>query len=183
MKKEEFNYQSSDLLNIYTYKWLPDVPSQVKGVLLIVHGSVEHAMRYEHVAEFFIRNGYIVYAPDMRGHGKTGKESDQLSFFAKKNGWQLILEDLSKLHYIIKENHPGLPVFIFGHSMGSFIVRDFIANYSKDLKGAVICGSTIGKPALAKSGIILGKLLSLFYGKKSPTPLIHDMLYGKLSRA
>lgn len=181
MQNQPFQYKAKDALNIHVYKWLPNEKMPIKGIFFIVHGSVEHAKRYEHFAEFLTKNGYAVYAPDLRGHGITGKESKELSYFPK-NGWNLLVDDLAKLHKIVLEDFSSLPIFLLGHSMGSFIVRDYIANYSGDFNGVILSGGTIGQPILTKIMQSLAKLLGSFYGAKAETPFIHDQIYGKLNR-
>lgn len=180
MQTETFQYTGSDNLKIHTYKWSPETAP--KAIFLLIHGSIEHAKRYEHFAEFLTNQGYLIYAPDLRGHGITGKESNQLSYFAEKEGWDMMLQDVEILHKQIKEEHPDLPIFLFGHSMGSFTVRDYIANYSGDFQGVILSGSTIGKPSLARLGIRIGGFLKAIFGQKSKTPFMHAILYGSLNK-
>ncbi len=179
MKEERVWYKGADKLNIHVFKWLPE--GDVKGVLLLVHGSVEHAARYRHFAEFLTKNNIAVIAPDLRGHGQTALKNGQMSFIAKENGWNLIIEDLVILKKTILREFSDVPLFIFGHSMGSFIVRDFISRHAEYLKGAIVCGSTIGKPLLAKIMLPVMKIMLWFRKSNAESPFLHKAIYGMLN--
>ncbi len=179
MQTETFWFEAVDDLDLFTYKWSPETAP--KALLLLVHGSVEHAFRYKHFAEKLTSAGFLVYAPDMRGHGKTAEKTGLFSYMADKNGWELTVQDLKKLSDHMEELHPDLPLFIFGHSMGSFLVRDYISRFGNQTIAAIITGSTLGKPILAKAGLILSSIIRLFKDQKSKSKLFHNMLYGKLN--
>ncbi|MBI9034605.1 MAG: alpha/beta hydrolase [Bacteroidales bacterium] len=179
MKTDTFWFKGVDDLDLFVYKWTEE--TNPKAILLLVHGSVEHALRYTHFAEKLTQSDYLVFAPDMRGHGKTAEKSGLFSYMADKDGWELSVQDLWKLSIYIKEKHPGIPFYIFGHSMGSFLVRDYISRYGDQTKAAVITGSTLGQPILARTGLLLSKILRLFNNQQSKSPFFHKMLYGNLN--
>lgn len=176
---ETYTYSAPDGIEIYVYKWLP--AGEPKAAFQLVHGSIEHASRYTHFAERLASEGYAVYAPDLRGHGKTGAESGQPELFSKQsNGWQLTLDDLRKLTEQIQAEHPGLPVFVFGHSMGSFLVRDYITQNGNAFSGAILSGTGSAAPALTYVGLILAKLFKLT-GRNKRSPFLHNLAYGTLN--
>lgn len=179
MKEERIWFKGADELNIHVFKWLPE--ENIKGVLLLVHGSVEHAARYKHFAEFLTSKNIAVIAPDLRGHGQTALKNGQMSFIAKKNGWNLIIEDMAILKNSILNEFSNVPLFIFGHSMGSFVVRDFISKHPDNLKGAVLSGSTIGKPILAKVMMPVMKMMLWFRKNNTESPFLHKAVYGTLN--
>jgi alpha-beta hydrolase superfamily lysophospholipase len=174
-------FKGSDTKQIHAYKWLPE--SQVKGVLQVAHGMAEHAMRYENFAKFLNANGYALYANDHRGHGKTAGSIEKLGYFADKNGWDLVVEDMYVLTQKIKEDLPSTPVFLLGHSMGSFLSRDYISKYGNELEG-VILSATAGDPKLlGKLGVFVAKMQSLIQGKKNFSNLLDKLSFGEFNKS
>lgn len=180
MKEEINRYTANDGLQIHVYKWLPGTP--VKAVLFLVHGSVEHALRYKFFAEFLTSHGIAVIAPDLRGHGQTALKNGQMSYIAPKDGWNVIMDDLAILKEKIIKEFPEIPLFIFGHSMGSFVVRDFISRYPDKFSGTVLMGSTIGKPLLAKATLLFMHLMLVFRKNTSESPFLHKLIYSDLNK-
>lgn len=131
------HFFASDKTKIFYQKW--DEVENPIAVLHIVHGMSEHITRYEDFAKFLNSKGIIVYGMDCRGHGKTGEYSCALGHF-EKNGWNKILDDINTLMDMHKHIY-DLPFFILGHSMGSFMTRNFINEYLPDIKGAIIVGT------------------------------------------
>jgi len=180
MKTENYSFQSTDGVEIQVNKWLPE--KEPKAVLHLVHGSVEHVERYRRFAEFLTKGGIGVYASDIRGHGKTAGAVENQSYFSdEKNGWDLAISDLKKITSDIQNDYPGKPVFIFGHSMGSFLVRDYISKFGSELKGAILSGTGGGRVMLQHVAKVLSKLFMIFKGRKSNSPFLHKLLYGTLN--
>jgi alpha-beta hydrolase superfamily lysophospholipase len=109
--------------------------------VLIAHGASEYSARYARFAEALNQAGYVVYAPDHRGHGGTAGTLDKAGW-AGPDGWNGIVRDLKQLADQIKAENPGLPLFLFGHSMGSFLAQRYIQLWGSDLRGAVLSGSS-----------------------------------------
>ncbi|MFX1454369.1 MAG: alpha/beta hydrolase [Promethearchaeota archaeon] len=139
MKFETFWFKDKDGVEIFVYKWLPK--GKPKAAIQIAHGLAEHAKRYTHVAEAFVKAGYAVYADDHRGHGKTGEKSGKLGELGPR-GWDGTVEALVSLTNIIKKELPGLPVFLLGHSWGSFLAQDYIKRWGNKLNGVLLTGTT-----------------------------------------
>ena len=156
MKKSTFN-SSLDKEKIVYYTWEITKP---KAVFQIVHGSVEYALRYDEFAKYLNKAGFSVYMMDVRGHGETGKKKI-FGHFADKDGAKLVLSDVNDLNNIIKKKKKNnkKKIILFGHSMGSFIVRSYATKY-KDINILIPCG-TNHPPK------VLNNLLSLISGKKS----------------
>lgn len=122
-------------IEIYYRVW--DDVGNPKACLQIFHGMVEHVSRYDDFAKFLNENGIVVYGMDIRGHGQTGLHS-HLGYFDKKDGWNKVLQDQRDLLKLMKDRYHKLPFFLLGHSMGSFLARDYINKFRDDFDCAII---------------------------------------------
>ena len=131
------SYNERDQVQAWIY-----VPAcKPNGIVQLIHGFGEDSRRYIHMISAFLDAGYIVAADDHVGHGKTAMVNNVWGDWGDK-GCHTMMEDEHTLKKIVCEKYPNLPYFLFGHSMGSFITRDFIAKYGNELNGATICGTT-----------------------------------------
>jgi len=183
MKASEFKLGIDQNLDMQVYAWLPDKDVPVKGILQIAHGMAEHARRYEELASFLTDNGYAVYANDHRGHGKTAGSVDNLGFFSEKNGWQKVVKDLKILNLHLREKFPKLPLFVLGHSMGSFLTRQYLMDSNSTVQGAILSGTANHPGLLGKVGVLLTKVLLLFNNPKSPSSLMDSMSFKTYNKA
>ncbi|SDZ64337.1 Lysophospholipase, alpha-beta hydrolase superfamily [Evansella caseinilytica] len=185
MKATTFRFKAADGAEIFTRKW-EEEPSlrqeQTKAVVQLAHGMAEHSGRYDEFARFLVKNGYIVYTNDHRGHGSTAKSEAELGFFAEENGFAMVVNDLSLLTERIKQENPGVPVFLFGHSMGSFLARRYVQLHGEAISGLLLSG-TGGNPG------VLGKIATLFaakeirkQGKKGPSQKMDRLLFRTYNR-
>ncbi|MBD2860270.1 alpha/beta hydrolase [Spongiibacter sp. KMU-158] len=142
--EKHFSFTNNDGQSIFVYRWTPETP--IKAVLQLEHGASEHAGRYERLAHYLNQHGIAVYAGDHRGHGKSAGELSQAGV-AGPDSWKGILADMYQLTGIVKIENPGIPAFLFGHSMGSFLSQNYIQNWGNGLAGAILCGST-GNPII-----------------------------------
>jgi alpha-beta hydrolase superfamily lysophospholipase len=120
--------------------WIYVPAAKLKGVIQLVHGFGEHARRYLHMISSFVEAGYVVAADDHVGHGKTAVVNDTWGDWGDA-GFDTMVRDEYSLMEQVRELFPELPYFMFGHSMGSVITRQFIARYGKELKAAALCGT------------------------------------------
>lgn len=174
MQSTTFTFKSPDGVEIFVYKWAPQAGVQPKAAVQIAHGAAEHALRYERFARFLADAGYVVYANDHRGHGKTAKTLDRAGI-ASPGAWDGILRDAHQLTQIIRQENPGLPVFFFGHSMGSLIAQQYLQNWGGELKGAILSGtfgSLGGDPAAI---IAMGEQAAQAEGDNAPSQLFIGM--------
>ena len=141
MEAIEFRYTSPDGESIYAIKWVPEQTQQLKGVVQIVHGMAEHIGRYERFAEALCNAGFVVVGNDHRGHGKTAKNQEEAIFFHEEKGWEKVIDDIRQLNRLISEENFNLPIFIFGHSMGSFLTKGFIQTNGAGLSGVILSGT------------------------------------------
>jgi alpha-beta hydrolase superfamily lysophospholipase len=183
MKSDVFSFRAPDSIEIFTYRWLPDSQSDTRAVVQIVHGMAEHAARYERFAKVLVDAGYAVYANDLRGHGKTAGSADNLGYFSDDQGWKKVVDDVHALTQIIKKENPKLPVFLFGHSMGSFVARHYAMLYGTEISGLVLSG-TGGDPGLGgKIALSIGKREAKKKGKKTKSPTMDKLLFGMYNRS
>ena len=134
--------------------------------------SAEHAERYARAAEELSRAGYAVYANDHRGHGRTARTPAELGLFAERDGWTKCIEDLCVLNRRIASEHPGLPIVLLGHSLGSFMTQYFISEHGETLAAAVLSGSNGKPPPIAAVGLLLARLERLRLGQRGHSPLM-----------
>ena len=149
-----------------------------KAVVQIIHGMQEHAKRYIPFMEFLQSNGFTVFASDLRGHVENIEE---IPGYSDGDIFQEIVKDQIEITKYLKEKY-NLPVYIFGHSFGSFITQYYIENSNNIASKAVICGSTYTKSPLYTFGKIFAKLTCIFKGKKHEAKFIENMSlkgYGK----
>lgn len=137
---------------MYYRVWLPE-GQEVKATLHILHGMAEHSARYDRFASYLAGHGFAVYCQDHRGHGLTAtKNNEKLGFLAPSHGWKLIAEDSSLLDDVITQDFPSAPLFLLGHSMGSFLARTVMVQHSDVFSGVVIMGTGASKGILGWVG-------------------------------
>ena len=179
--KTSFWLTMDDGLEIYVRCW-HNKNIEPRGVVQIVHGMAEHIERYNDFAQFLLSHGFIVYGEDHRGHGKTAEKAGIFGYFAEKAGFDRVVSDVYQVTQHIKEQHPTLPLFIFGHSLGSFITRRFIQKYSSEIFGVILSG-TAGNPGVAaKLGKALAKWEIKKYGPKEPSHLMNRVIFGSYNK-
>ena len=132
-----FTFPAADGTQIAAYRW--DPAGQPAAAVQITHGMGEHARRYEHVAVALTDAGYVVYAQDQRGHGASAHELGNLG----TGGWTALVDDIGLLSAIVRAEHPGLPLILLGHSMGSFAVQQYLLDHSADVDGVVLTGTAV----------------------------------------
>ena len=171
---------ASDGVPLHTHRWLPDGPP--KAIVQIAHGLGEHSARYARLAEALTAAGYAVYANDHRGHGRTATEDDH-GFFADKGGWDLVVGDLRAVTRFAQDEHPGLPFFLLGHSMGSYLARNYIIEDSRDLAGVVL-SATGGDPGwVGKVGPVLALTEARVRGRRHVSTLLQNLINGPYNAA
>lgn len=132
MKHIEGEFIGVKGLKIYYQSWVPESP---KAVIQLVHGGFEHSGRYQNVVNELIPEGYAIYADDHRGHGKSEGLRNYVDSFNQ------YIEDEKLLYDIIKKHLPNVPIFMLGHSLGSFIAIYFTEKYENLLNGLILSGT------------------------------------------
>ena len=178
MPESAVEFRADDGARVFVRRWLPE--ERPKAVLQIAHGLAEHSGRYARFAGLLNAAGYAAYANDHRGHGPG--ERDLLGHFADAEGWRKLLSDLETVRRRIGVEQPGAPVVVFGHSMGSFLVQDFVAEHGSALAGAVFSASNGPPSALAKSGRWIARAERLRLGPRGKSALLNKMMFGDFNK-
>ena len=173
MRMEEGSFPSAGgEAQIHTVTWLPE--GEPAAVLQIVHGMQEYAARYADMAKWFCQKGYAVCGADHLGHGKS-LIGGQLGYFGETDTSQTLVRDVEQFHRITRRRFPGVPYFLFGHSMGSFITRLWMTQYAGDVSGVILSG-TAGPTPMAR----WGKPLLRRMWKKNGGTWKDDALAGRI---
>lgn len=175
-KKEWTRSASGGNSRIFSRSWVED--SAPQAVVVIAHGMAEHSARYDSFAVFLAEHGYAVYMNDHAGHGRSAQINGH---FSDENGWENVVSDLNALMDQAAENHPGLPLFLMGHSMGSFLSRSFLTRYGTRLSGCILCG-TMGKNPGVKPGKALASLQCRLRGPRSRGKFIDKLAFGSYNK-
>lgn len=180
--KKEITFRShSELCNISAWSYFPDENIELKGVIQIAHGMAEHHERYEDFIEFLNNNGFAVYINDHLGHGKSVSDDEQLGYFGKKDGHYNLVEDMKNLTDIIKKECNGLPVILFGHSMGSMLARIYTEKYGNELNAVIYCGTCGSNPA-AMPGIAIVSAIAKIKGDHHRSEFINNLAFGAYNK-
>ncbi|WP_370153822.1 lysophospholipase [Ferrovibrio sp.] len=170
----------ADGLVLQGHEWLP--AGNARAVVVIAHGMAEHAGRYARFASALTDAGHAVYAFDHRGHGHTARSVAELGHFADRDGWNRAVADLAAICDMAAQRHPGLPLLLFGHSMGSFMAQQFLYEHGGRLAGCVLCASNGRPPPLAALGPLVARLEKLRHGGRGISMLIHTMSFGAFNK-
>jgi len=178
---DDFQFVSKDGLQIHCYHW--PTTAEPKAIVQIAHGMAEHGARYARFAAVLNKSGYAVYANDHRGHGKSVPEGRAPGHMADEDGWNKAVEDIFFLNQEITARHPGVPVILFGHSMGSFMVQQYMAEHGDTVVGVAL-SATNGPPgALGKIGQAVTRLEKLRLGAEGHSPVMSGMTFKAFNKA
>ncbi|MGX6978308.1 alpha/beta fold hydrolase [Vagococcus elongatus] len=178
--KKHFSFLSQDnKTDLHGMAWIPE--EKPHGVLQIVHGMAEYIERYEPLANYLNQMGWLVVGHDHLGHGDSVTDPKDYGFFTKKDSDKIVVEDTFQLTTLTKEKYPQLPYFILGHSMGSFIVRNYLKTHSSELTGAILMGTGSYKKELKLVLPMLKQLNKIAPKKVNPT--MDKLVFGNFSKA
>lgn len=178
MRKEEFYYTSRDeKTKIYAVRYEPE-EVQPWAIVQIVHGMAEHIERYEPFAKFLTDKGIIVTGESHLGHGKSVGEGGKQGYFCRRDPATVVVRDVHRLKKMTQEKFPGLPYYILGHSMGSFITRNYLGRYGTGIDGVVVMGSGLMPAALVNGSQAFMKFLRMFLGGKHVSKLCDKLAFG-----
>lgn len=180
MESSTTSVTATDGTAVFVHRWLPD--GDARGVVVVAHGMAEHSARYARLAEALTAAGYAVHAPDHRGHGRTASATDH-GYFADREGWGAVVADLRAVIADARAEHAGLPVFLLGHSMGSFLSRSLVVEDSSGLAGLVLSG-TAGDPGLlGKVGAAVAAGEARLRGRRHQSALMDKLAFGQYNAA
>ncbi|SFI07282.1 MULTISPECIES: alpha/beta fold hydrolase [unclassified Bacillus (in: firmicutes)] len=178
MNRQERFVMTSDGSEIYLRQWSPE--NEPRGIVQIAHGMAEHAGAYTECIEALLKAGYGVYAHDHRGHGKTVQQEEDYGHFEPNIGWNQAVSDVIFVSELICKEHTH-PLFLLGHSMGSFLSRRAVQLRGELYNGLLISG-TGGNPGLL--GVIGHKVATIemkLRGEKMKSPMLNFLSFGNFN--
>lgn len=178
INKEEFYFDSRDGEHkIHAIKWVPDVEKPV-CILQIVHGMSEYIDRYDDFANYLADKGILVVGDDHLGHGKSVTPGEPYGYFCKEDAPTVLVRDEHRLKKMIQESYPGVPYLILGHSMGSFITRNYLMRYGSGINGALIVGTGMQSKPTLLCARALAAIQKAFCGEKHVSRLVDKAAFG-----
>ncbi|MBY4797922.1 lysophospholipase [Collinsella sp. AGMB00827] len=196
MQMETLTFLSADgTSQVFARLWMPEPETAVRGAIQLVHGMEEHGGRYEAFADFLAHLGYLVGIHDHVGHGHTAPDRERLGHIPFRGGSKILVEDTHAMHDILRTRLTSLdqaqepvrgsekPLILFGHSMGSFVVRSYLGLYATGVSAAIICGTGQQPGALLSFGKLMTALLARFHGEHTQLRLLDTLVTGGFSRA
>jgi len=151
-----------------------------RGIVQIVHGMCEHKERYFPLMEFLAANGYAAVCHDHIGHGEAVASQDDLGFMGK-GGWLGMVENAKAVTDWAKQQWPGVPLTLFGHSMGSLVVRSYIKRYDDAIDSLIVCGCPSDNPAKG-AGILMSRMFKALKGDHYRPGLLQKMSFGSYNK-
>jgi alpha-beta hydrolase superfamily lysophospholipase len=146
MQHDEGHFNGLGGIELYYQRWLPE--TDPRAVVALVHGVGEHSGRYENVVGPLTAEGYAVYGYDQRGHGHSPGPRVHI------DRWADYREDLRAFLGMIAEEMPGVPLVVYGHSMGALVVLDYLLHSPSVLAGAIVSGSPIEPAGVVKPALV-----------------------------
>lgn len=191
MRKEEFYFDSKDgQTRIHAVRWIPD--KEIRCVLQIIHGMAEYVERYERLAGVLTKSDILVTGEDHLGHGKSlygrvNKREDcdighPLGYFCQQDPASAVVEDVHSLKIITQQQYPEVPYLFLGHSMGSFMLRNYLCRYGDGIDGAIVMGTGMMPLPVIKLAKGLAKAIAALRGEKHPSMLLNAAAFGTYNR-
>ena len=181
VKKEEFTFDSRDgMTKLHAVRWVPE--GKVVCILQIVHGMAEYVERYEELAQYLGEKGILVTGDDHLGHGKSAEKRGTYGYFCEQDPATVVVRDVHRLKKITQEEYPGVPYVILGHSMGSFILRNYLFRYGTGIEGAIICGTGSRRQMDIRICKMILAVTGLFFGERHTAKLIDRLAFGSYNK-
>lgn len=180
MLAQTFTFTDGTGVEIFVHEWLPE-NGPVRAVIQIAHGMAETAARYERFAQALTGAGFAVVANDHRGHGQSIKTMDDLGYIGD-DGYHWMIRNLYQLNELIRSRHPGLPVFLFGHSMGSFLAQKYMALYGHSIQGTILSGTSGKQGPMIHVGIYLAKREMRKNGPRWRSQTLTNLVFGSYNK-
>lgn len=183
MVKEEFYFDSRDgKSKLHAVRYVPDEGTKIRCVVQIVHGMAEYIERYEEFAEFLTDRGCVVTGDDHLGHGNSVSKAGKYGYFCEQDPATVLVRDEHRLKKTTQALYPDVPYIIMGHSMGSFITRNYMFRYGTGISAAIIMGTGMQPPALLKVSKAVAHIQMAFCGPKHVSGLIDKLAFGSYNK-
>ncbi|MET0341612.1 MAG: alpha/beta hydrolase [Polyangiales bacterium] len=180
MQQSEFRLPASDGVAVFVRSFLPD--GAPRAIVQIAHGMAEHGARYARFAAALAERGLGAYVADHRGHGHTAASPDELGHFADHDGWRKVLDDQRLVLDEVKSRHAQVPVFLMGHSMGSFIVRDLLPQVARQLAGLVVSATTHEPLPLVRAARAIALVERTRLGRRGKSKVLRALTFDQYNR-
>jgi alpha-beta hydrolase superfamily lysophospholipase len=180
MNPADFTYQASDGASLHVSGWAVESP---KAIVQVIHGMAEYGSRYARLADALAAAGYTTYAHDHRGHGHSISGASPPGHMADDDSWTRIVEDAHGVNREIAGRHPGLPIIVLGHSMGSFVAQQLLFEHPGDMVAAALSGSNGKPPVKAAAGKLLARIERARVGRRNPSHLLTRLSFGDYNKA
>lgn len=175
--REEFSFLSADgRTTIHAVRWSPD--GKPRFILQLVHGMVEFIDRYDDFARWLAERGVLAVGHDHLGHGDSVTGPEEWGYMGEANQAGILIEDMHAVRTRIRKEYPDLPYFILGHSMGSYLLRRYLALHGEGLTGAVVMGTGDVAPAVASFGGRLCAVIGKARGWHRRSPMLAKLAMG-----
>ncbi len=178
--KVEYSFSSADgVSQIHCVAWEPE--GEPVAALQLVHGMVEYIERYQEFAEFLNTKGFVVFGHDHIGHGDSVSSPEELGVMHARHPSDIMVEDICSHYTLGLERYPGVPRFILGHSMGSYMLRKTLCEKAQELSGlagAIIMGTGTEANLTIRGGLALINVMSVFKGETFRSKLVQSLTYG-----
>lgn len=179
MVKEEFYFDSRDgKSRIHAVRYRPEDAGQIRCILQVVHGMAEYVERYEEFAAYLVERGFVVTGDDHLGHGKSVGEGGKQGYFCERDPATVLVRDVHRLKKLTEELYPGVPYVLMGHSMGSFIARNYLCRYGTGISGAVIMGTGMQPKAVLDMARLVAGIQKFFCGPMHVSRLLDRLAFG-----
>ncbi len=176
--RTEFTLPSADgRTTLHAVRW-QNAQVPVRAVLQLSHGMVEYIERYDEFAEAMAAQGFLVVGHDHLGHGGSVVSPDDWGYFAEPDGDEVLIQDLHSLRTLVQAQAPGLPYFMLGHSMGSYLLRRYLCVHGEGLAGALIVGTGCVPGATSGLALALCRLLAALRGWRCRSRLMEKLFFS-----
>jgi len=176
-KYSEITFPSSDGKNTVSAQIYTPKSGEIKGVVQLSHGMVDHVARYQALAECLTDRGFVFAGNDHLGHGRTAAAPEDYGYFAERDGVLFVLRDLHTMNKYLRNEFGGIPLVLFGHSMGSFLSRLYVERHPHSIAAHVIHG-TGGPNPLLPFGKALVKWKAFFRGEKYRSKTLRNLAFS-----
>lgn len=181
MKRNEFHYKSCDgVTQIHAVEWIPS--GEIRAVLQICHGMIEHIRRYDEFAQYLTERGFYVVGHDHLGHGGSVQSREDYGYFGEPDGNVSVIGDIHKLRWWTQKRCENVPYFMLGHSMGSFLLRQYLLKYSEGLSGAILMGTGYHSSLELTAGQFLCRAIAAVKGWRYRSRLVNAIGFGGFNR-
>ncbi len=181
MVRTETVFRSADgKTPIHAVEWRPE--DSVRAVLQVSHGVSEYILRYVPLAAYLTERGFAVVGNDHIGHGGSVAAGGRRLHLGPKGSWNAVVDDLYALRGFAGRAFPGVPYFLLGHSMGSFLVRTYLIRYPGTVDGAILMGTGQMSASFLTAGKLIAARECRKVGWDRPSPVVDRLAFGAYNK-